>query len=188
MDSELGKVLRVSDKGSPRGIYNPGESSQRIYTLGHRNPQGIAMNPDNGEVFLHEHGPKGGDEVNLLEEGFNYGWPVATHGIDYSGALVSPFKRIEGMQDPIWTWVPSIAPSGMAWYGKGEFRSWQNSLFIGALVDKEVRRLEIIDGEVLKEESLFSNLNERIRDVRVFDDQIYLLTDSEQGRLIRISP
>lgn len=189
MNSELGKVLRVNEDGEPEGLRDAaGKHRLRIWTLGHRNPQGLALNPNNGSIFLHEHGPKGGDELNVLEQGSNYGWPLATHGVDYSGALVSPFARIDGMRDPIWTWVPSIAPSGMAWYGGGEFRSWQNSLFIGALVNKEVRRLEIVKGEVLTEESLFSDINERIRDVRVFGDSIYLLTDSEQGRLIRISP
>lgn len=185
-DSELGKVLRIYDDGSPAGLLDEEGEPQRIWTLGHRNPQGLAFDASSGTVYLHEHGPRGGDEINRLEGGNNYGWPAVTHGVDYSGAYVSPFKAAPGFEDPVWTWVPSIAPSGMAWYGGGSFPSWHNSLFIGALVDQEVRRLELQDGKVVKEDALFSELETRIRDVRVFGDEIYLLTDSERGALIRV--
>ena len=185
-DSELGKVLRIHDDGSPAGLLDDEGEPQRLWTLGHRNPQGLAFDSSSGTVYLHEHGPRGGDEINQLESGNNYGWPAVTHGVDYTGAYVSPFKAAPGFEDPLWTWVPSIAPSGMAWYGGGSFPTWRNSLLVGALVDKEVRRLELRDGKVVKEEALFSELETRIRDVRVFGDEIYVLTDSEQGALIRV--
>lgn len=189
LDSELGKVLRIDVSGNPGGLMVKGQKSRsRIWSYGHRNPQGIVLIPDTGEVLLHEHGPRGGDELNLVERGANYGWPLATYGVDYSGAYVSPFQRVAGMQEPLWKWVPSIAPSGMAWYNGARFPGWRNSLFIGALVDREVRRLEFFNGVVQREEALFPELDERIRDVRVFDDRIFILTDGEQGRLVEVLP
>ncbi|MEO0437439.1 MAG: PQQ-dependent sugar dehydrogenase [Pseudomonadota bacterium] len=187
LESELGKVLRVSADGEPLGIMGKdGKTRIRIWTYGHRNPQGLAFDSETGTVFLHEHGPRGGDEVNVLVQGNNYGWPAVTEGVDYSGAYVSPFKRAPGMEEAIWSWVPSIAPSGMAWYNAAEFPEWQNSLFLGALVDEEVRRLEIADDGVVREETLFAELEQRIRDVRVFNDKIYIVTDGETGSLIRV--
>lgn len=189
MSSELGKVLRINDEGGAEGMLSrDGEERLRIWTLGHRNPQGITRDPASGRIYLHEHGPRGGDELNLLEESNNYGWPAVTHGVDYSGAYVSPFKSAPGMTDPLYTWVPSIAPSGLAWYAGNAFPEWKNSLFLGALVDKEVRRLELIDREVVLEETLFSELDSRIRDLHVYEDAIYILTDGEQGSLIEVKP
>lgn len=189
LESELGKVLRVTDAGEPAGLYDADNKIvRRIWTRGHRNPQGLTVDPLTSIVYLHEHGPRGGDEVNVLTPGKNYGWPAVTHGVDYSGAYVSPFKSAPAFVDPLWTWVPSIAPSGMAWYYGKTFPKWRNSLLVGALVDKEVRRLTMRNGEIVNEESLFSELDSRIRDIRVFNDQIYLLTDSEQGSLIRVLP
>lgn len=188
LGSELGKVLRVDDSGQPAGIRPTSESdSTRIWTYGHRNPQGLTRDK-RGTVYLHEHGPRGGDELNILVGGNNYGWPLTTHGLDYSGAYVSPFKHAPQVSDPVWTWAPSIAPSGMAWYTGADFPQWNNSLLIGALVGKEVRRLELRDQKVVREESLFGELDARIRDVRVFDDEIFLLTDGEQGQLLRVRP
>ncbi len=187
-DSELGKVLRIHDDGSPAGLLDKEGKPRRLWTLGHRNPQGLALDSSSGVVYLHEHGPRGGDEINRLEAGNNYGWPAVTHGVDYSGAYVSPFKSAPGFEDPLWTWVPSIAPSGMAWYNGNHFPDWRSSLLVGALVDQEVRRVKLHNGEVVEEEALFSELESRIRDVRVFDDEIYLLTDGEQGALIRVLP
>ncbi|WP_008293571.1 PQQ-dependent sugar dehydrogenase [Congregibacter litoralis] len=187
-ESELGKVLRIYDDGSPAGLLDEEGEPLRLWTLGHRNPQGLAIDGNSGAIYLHEHGPRGGDEINRIEAGNNYGWPAVTHGVDYSGAYVSPFKSAPGFEAPLWTWVPSIAPSGMAWYGGNLFPTWRNSLFVGALVDEEVRRLTLHKGEVVEEEALFTELGSRIRDVRVFQDDIYLLTDSEEGALIRVVP
>lgn len=186
-DSELGKVLRIDEDGKPAGMKDPGSNQQsRVWTLGHRNSQGIVQIPNGGMILAHEHGPKGGDELNQLLPGANYGWPAVTYGVDYSGAYVSPFRRAQGMQDPLWTWTPSIAPSGMAWYDGDRFPQWKSSLLIGTLVNRDVRRLQLSLGEVVKEEILFGELGERIRDVRVYGEDIYLLTDGEQGRLLQV--
>ena len=188
--SELGKVLRINSTGTP-ATDNPfvEQGSPRVWTYGHRNPQGLALNADTGEVYLHEHGAKGGDELNILHAGKNYGWPAITLGVDYSGAHVTPFKELPGMEQPDWHWVPSIGPSGLAWYGGNVFPQWHGDLFVGALVNKDVRRLDMEDGKVVGEEKLFGEMGERIRDVRAGPDgYLYLLTDSEQGKLIRVSP
>jgi len=135
LGSELGKVLRINDDGTLPGN-NPfcDGSGQRVWTYGHRNPQGLVADSE-GTVYLHEHGPRGGDEINILEPGKNYGWPAITHGVNYSGARVSPFTTAEGMEQPLVYWVPSIAPSGMAWYDGEAFPDWRGDLFVGALVD-----------------------------------------------------
>ncbi|MEQ9463777.1 MAG: PQQ-dependent sugar dehydrogenase [Haliea sp.] len=188
--SELGKVLRIMDDGSTPAdnpFSEPG--SERVWTLGHRNPQGLVLAGDSGAVYLHEHGPRGGDEVNLLRAGENYGWPAATHGVDYSGAYVSPFSDLPGMAAPLHVWVPSIAPSGMAWYDGDQFPHWRGKLLAGALVDKEVRLLTLQDGRITAESTLFSELDARIRDIRVGNDGfLYLLTDHEDGALLRVRP
>ncbi len=188
-ENQLGKVIRISEDGEALGTGDSrfGHDSP-VYTYGHRNPQGLALDSRRGVVYLHEHGPRGGDEVNVLTAGNNYGWPAVTRGVDYSGAYVSPFQQAPGMEDGIWVWTPSIAPSGMAWYEGSRFSDWSGSLLVGALVDEEVRRLRVMDGVVTEEETLFSELGTRIRDVRVFDGRIYLLTDAEQGQLIEVLP
>lgn len=190
LSSELGKVLRINDDGSIPAdnpfLNGPGE---RIWSYGHRNPQGFAVNLANGDVYQHEHGPRGGDEVNLITPGKNYGWPAITYGVDYSGAHVSPFTQAPGMEQPLVVWVPSIAPSGMVWYDGGAFPQWRGSLLVGALVDQEVRRIDVKDPAMVVQEPLFSELGERIRDVRLgLDGDLYLLTDGAEGKLIRVSP
>ena len=190
INTELGKVLRINPNGSAASD-NPfaEQGSPRVWTYGHRNPQGLALDADTGDVYLHEHGPKGGDELNKLTMGSNYGWPATTLGVDYSGAHVSPFKELPGMEQPEWFWVPSIAPSGLAWYGGDAFPQWRGDLFVGALVNKDVRRLDLEDGKIIGEEKLFGEIGERIRDVRSGPDgYLYLLTDSKDGKLIRVKP
>jgi glucose/arabinose dehydrogenase len=187
--SELGKVLRITTDGDAVGVRRSDAGrGDRVWTRGHRNPQGLAMDRQRNRIFLHEHGPRGGDEVNVLRARENYGWPAVTHGVDYSGAYVSPFRQAPGMRNPLWTWTPSIAPSGLAYYDGDRFPAWRDSLFAGALVDRCVRRLQLHEGEVIREERLFTEIGERIRDVRVFDDELYLLTDGEQGSLIQVIP
>jgi glucose/arabinose dehydrogenase len=190
-NNQLGKTIRIHSNGSAPAD-NPfadgTNGNPKVYTFGHRNPQGLAIDPDSGAIYLHEHGPKGGDELNVLAPGSNYGWPAVTYGENYSGALVSPFKQYPGIKEPLHYWVPSIAPSGMAVYAGDVFPEWQGDLLIGALVDQEVRRLDIEDGKVVSEEPLFSELAARIRDVRVGPDgNIYLLTDSDSGKIIRVT-
>lgn len=137
-------------------------------------------------VWLHEHGPRGGDEVNRIEPAVNFGWPAITFGVDYSGAVISPYTAWEGMAQPEYYWVPSIAPSGLTIYEGDAFPQWTGDLFVGALVNKEVRRLDISGGKVIGEESLFSELDARIRDVRTGPDgRLYLLTPD---KVIRVSP
>jgi glucose/arabinose dehydrogenase len=189
LDSELGKVLRINEDGSVPGDNPFSEGpAQRIWSYGHRNPQGLVVSPG-GVVYLHEHGPRGGDEINLIEPGKNYGWPAITHGVNYSGARVSPFTEAEGMEQPLVYWVPSIAPSGMTWYEGDAFPQWRGDLFVGALVDREVRRIVLEQGEVVRQEALFSDLGERIRDVRTGRDGfLYLLTDGNNGKLIQVRP
>lgn len=175
IDSGLGKVLRMNDDGTPAGS-NPFPGAPYVYSYGHRNPQGLAVSRS-GEIWLHEHGPRGGDELNRIEPGVNYGWPAITHGVDYSGAVVSPFTEWDGMAQPVHYWVPSIAPSGLAIYEQDLFPGWNGDLFVGALVDQEVRRLELSDGKVISEEPVFSEIAARIRDVRPGPDgMLYILT------------
>lgn len=184
--SGLGKLLRMNDDGSP-ATGNPFPESPYVFSYGHRNPQGLAVD-STGVIWLHEHGPKGGDELNRIEPGVNYGWPAITFGMDYSGAVISPFTTWEGMAQPEWQWTPSIAPSGLAIYDGDLFPQWEGDLFIGALVDQEVRRLVLSGGQVVNEEVLFSELNVRIRDVRNGPDGgLFILTPDRVVRLIPAS-
>ncbi|NNK36946.1 MAG: PQQ-dependent sugar dehydrogenase [Xanthomonadales bacterium] len=182
--SGLGKVIRIRDDGGPPAD-NPFPGAPRVFSYGHRNPQGLAVTAG-GSVWLHEHGPRGGDELNRIERGANYGWPAVTHGIDYSGAMISPYTSLEGMAPPVHVWTPSIAPSGLAIYDGDLFPAWQGDLFVGALVDREVRRLVLSGGQVVSEEPLFSELDARVRDVRTGPDgALYLLVPN---RVVRVVP
>jgi len=189
-ENEMGKILRIHDDGSvPDDNPFADQASRRVWTYGHRNPQGLALDSASGTVYMHEHGPRGGDEVNVVSAGSNYGWPAVTYGLDYSGAYVSPFTEAPGMTQPLLHWVPSIAPSGMVVYSGEHFPQWQGDLLIGALVDKEVRRVDLEDGVVVGQESLFAEIDARIRDVRMgADGHLYILTDGSEGKLIRVTP
>ena len=150
--------------------------------------QGLVVLED-GTIIEHEHGPRGGDEINLIEPGRNYGWPAITYGIDYSGALISPYKKMKGMEQPIHYWTPSIAPSGMMFYKGNKFPKWKDSFFISALVPGDVRRVEILDNATITEEILFSELNSRIRNiVESPNGEIYLITDKSNAKLIKVTP
>ena len=187
--SELGKVLRIKLDGSvPPDNPLKGELSERIWSYGHRNPQGLAVDSADGALYLHEHGPKGGDEINRIERGNNYGWPLATYGVNYSGARVSPYTEYPGTQQPIHYWVPSIGPSGFAIYRGDMFPEWQGDLFVGALVDREVRRLSLENGKITSEQSVFPEIRDRIRDIRVGPEgALYVVTDGENGRIIKVT-
>lgn len=178
----LGKTVRIHPDGSIPDD-NPFANSEgghpAVWTWGHRNPQGLIRDERTGAIYLHEHGPRGGDEINLISPGNNYGWPAITYGLDYSGAYVSPFTEHPGMEQPLKYWVPSIAPSGFAIYYGDQFPQWQGSLLVGALVDQEVRRVTIQADGTTSEETLFDEIGERIRDVRVGPEgAIYISTDS----------
>jgi glucose/arabinose dehydrogenase len=182
----LGKVIRIRDDGTiPADNPFPGSA---IWSLGHRNPQGLAFDAASGRLYEHEHGPRGGDEVNIIEKGANYGWPVATKGRDYSGAAISPFKTYRGMRDGIVVWVPSIAPSGLAVVSGPMFPEWRGDLLVGALVNEEVRRIDMVNGRPGAQSNAFPQIKARIRDVRVAPDgAIWVTTDEESGRVIRVS-
>ena len=187
LNSHLGKTIRINKDGSP-AQGNPFPEAPKVWTYGHRNPQGLAIALD-GTVYLNEHGPKGGDELNVITKANNYGWPAITYGMDYNGAYVSPLTEYPGMQQPQHVWTPSIGPSGMAFYEGNKFPKWQNSLFVGALVNKEVRRLTVENQQVTAEETVFAELDARIRDIRVGPDGLlYLVTDGDPGTVIRAHP
>lgn len=157
--------------------------------LGHRNVQGLFFDADSETLFSHEHGPKGGDEINALAPGENYGWPAVTHGVDYTGARVSPYTEWPGIRPPLWQWTPSIAPSGLTRYTGSLFPDWQGDLLVGALASKQVHRLTVSGRKLQEVAPLFTELNARIRDVRTGPEgAIYLLTDSAEGQLLRVVP
>ena len=189
LDNHFGKIVRVEDDGNIPD-YNPFSNTagalKDIWSYGHRNPQGLVIS-DDGTVFSHEHGPKGGDELNIIVPGNNYGWPAITYGVDYSGAIISPFTEQEGMEQPIKYWVPSIAPSSMLLYRGDMFPQWQGDLFISALVPGDVRRLEMDGQEVEDEEILWSEFG-RIRHIaEAPDGSLILATDGSDGKLIKVS-
>src|SRR3954469_12442235 len=187
-----GKLVRIRPDGSiPPDNPFVGQSGARpeIWSYGHRNSQGLAFNPASGKLWEQEHGPRGGDEVNIIGKGKNYGWPVIGYGIDYSGAKIHESTHKEGMEQPIKYWVPSIAPSGMMFYTGKLFPKWSGSLFTGALAGKMLVRLSLNGDVVTGEERLLQNLHERIRDVRQGPDgALWLLTDSSSGRILRVAP
>ena len=192
LGNHLGKLIRIAPDGSvPKDNPFVGRDGARpeIWSYGHRNAQSLAINPANNEVWEIEHGPRGGDEVNIIGRGKNYGWPVIGFGIDYSGAKIHETTAKDGMEQPIKYWVPSIAPSGMAFYTGDLFPAWRGSLFTGALAGQMLVRLSLKGNAVTGEERLLQNLNERIRDVRQGPDgALYLLTDSSAGRILRVAP
>jgi len=191
LDNHFGKLIRINKDGTvpaDNPFVDREHALPEIWTWGHRNPQGLLVSAD-GTVWLHEHGPRGGDELNRIEPGKNYGWPAITHGVDYSGAYVSPFTEAEGMEQPVAYWTPSIAPSGFCEYQGDLFPQWQGNLFVAALAEKSVRRLVMENGKVKSQEIMFTELDQRIREVRAGPDgYLYLLTDSNEGKMLRISP
>jgi glucose/arabinose dehydrogenase len=190
--NHLGKIVRIRPDGTvPPDNPFVGRSGARpeIFSYGHRNVQGAAINPATGKLWAHEHGPRGGDEVNIVEAGKNYGWPVIGYGVNYSGTKAHDSTRKAGMEQPVKYWVPSIAPSGMTFYTGDLFPQWQGNVFVGALAGKLLVRLELDGEKVVKEERLLTGLGERIRDVRQGPDgAIWLVTDNAAGRILRITP
>ena len=164
-----------------QSVRRPPGAKPEIWSYGHRNPQGLALHPATGKLWEHEHGPRGGDEINIIEKGKNYGWPVIGYGIDYNGARIHESTHKDGMEQPIWYWVPSIAPSGMAFYTGELFPAWRGNLFVGALAGQTLVRLELDGEKVVKEERLLQQLRERIRDVRQGPDgALWLATDNRR--------
>jgi len=190
--NHIGKIVRIKPDGTvpPDNPFvgKPGAKPE-IWSYGHRNPEGLAFNPADGKLWEQEHGPQGGDEVNIIGKGKNYGWPVIGYGIDYNGSRIHESTHKDGMEQPVWHWTPSIAPSGMAFITSDLFPGWKGSLINGALKFQLIARLELKGDSAVKEERLLQGLNERIRDVRQGPDgALYLLTDNNDGRILRLAP
>jgi aldose sugar dehydrogenase len=190
--NHLGAIVRLNPDGSipaDNPLKDKSDARPEIYSYGHRNVQGIALQPGTGLIWSHEHGPRGGDEVNILKAGANYGWPAVTFGEEYSGGKISDKTSAPGMEDPVLHWTPSIAPSGMTFYSGSHFPEWQGDIFLGALAGQHLRRLKVQGTKIIGEEILMEGIRERIRDVRSGPDGfLYILTDSSAGRLIRLEP
>jgi glucose/arabinose dehydrogenase len=192
-DDHAGSVIRLHDDGRvPQDnpfVGKPGWKPEK-YTLGNRNIQGAALHPRTGLLWTHEHGPQGGDEVNVIRAGVNYGWPVITYGVQYViGTKIGEGTHKTGMAQPLHYWVPSIAPSGMAFYAGDRFPRWRGDLFVGALRDQMLVRLKLDGEKVIAEERMLKGALGRIRDVRNGPDGlIYLLTDDPRGVLARLEP
>jgi glucose/arabinose dehydrogenase len=188
-----GSLIRLHDDGripADNPFVGRDDAEPEIYSYGHRNIQGAALHPRTGRLWTHEHGPQGGDELNIPVAGANYGWPVITYGVNYVvGTKIGDGTHKAGMEQPVHYWVPSIAPSGMTFYEGAPFAAWQGNLFVGSLKFRQLVRLELDGTQVAHEERLLSDVFGRIRDVRQGPDGLlYLLTDADDGRLVRLLP
>jgi glucose/arabinose dehydrogenase len=190
LDNHFGKIIRINKDGSvpsDNPFINTKNALPEIYSYGHRNMQGLVVT-SSGDIYEHEHGPRGGDEMNLIQPALNYGWPAITYGIDYSGAIISPFTEKEGMEQPLLHWTPSIAPSDMIYYEGNIYPELKNSFLVTALVSKDVKKVTF-KNKIDTQESLFSELDIRLRNIQASPDGIiYLLTDGPKGKLIKVLP
>jgi glucose/arabinose dehydrogenase len=193
LDNHIGKIVRITPDGKAPPD-NPFVGKQgalpEIWAYGLRNAEGLAFNPADGKLWEQENGPRGGDEINIIEKGKNYGWPVVSFGVNYDGTPVGTGKsQMPGMQAPVWHWTPSIAPSGMAFYTGDLLPGWKGSLVNGALKFELLSHLTLKGDSAVKEERLLDGLRERIRDVRQGPDgALYVLTDNSSGRILRVAP
>ena len=188
-----GSVIRIHDDGripADNPYQQQSDWLPEIYSIGNRNVQGAALHPVSGELWTHEHGPQGGDEINIIRAGRNYGWPVITYGVNYGiGTRIGIGTHKDGMEQPLYQWTPSIAPSGMTFYSGDTFPNWHGDLFVGALRGQMLVRLTLEGEQVVAEERMLQNQVGRIRDVRQGPDGfIYLLTDARNGALLRLEP
>ncbi|MEO8237883.1 MAG: PQQ-dependent sugar dehydrogenase, partial [Flavobacterium sp.] len=189
LTASLGKVIRITKDGQAapgNPVFSQTGALPELYTYGHRNPQGLALHPVTGEVWLSEHGPRGGDEINRLKASTNYGWPIITYGIEYTGQPIGDaIQKKEGMEQPVYYWDPVVSPSGMTFYSGDRVPEWENNLFIGALSGMHIVRLAINNNRVVGEERLLAQENQRFRDITQGNDgALYAITD--QGRLYKI--
>ncbi len=193
LNDHAGSVIRLHDDGRVPAdnpfVKQKGARPEK-FTLGNRNMQGAALHPQTGELWTHEHGPQGGDEVNVMRAGRNYGWPVITYGVNYGiGTRIGTGNAQAGMEQPLHYWVPSIAPSGMAFYTGDKFPAWKGNLLVGALKDEMLVRLELEGEKIVREERMIKGAIGRIRDVRVGPDgHVYLLTDERESVIARLEP
>jgi len=192
LGSHLGKLIRIKPDGAvppDNPFVNRAGALPEIFSYGHRNIQGMTLHPETGVLWLHEHGARGGDEINLPRAGLNYGWPVITHGVDYSGAKIGEGSEKPGMEQPLLHWTPSIAPAGMAFYAGDKFPAWRGNLFVGSLKFRSLHRVVFENGRPKHEEAMLKPLGETIRDVRAGPDgYLYIATDNPEGRIIRLEP
>jgi glucose/arabinose dehydrogenase len=192
LSNHLGTVVRINRDGTvpeDNPFVNDNDALPEIYTYGHRNEQAILYDAASDRIYEQEHGPRGGDEVNVLEPGKNYGWPVITGGVDYSGAQISPYTEYPGMEQPWVEWTPSIAPAGMALYRGAMFKDWEGDLLVTSLVEMSLRRIDIEDGAPKAQEVYLVPQQTRLRDVAVAPDgAILVLTDEEDGKILRLTP
>ncbi|MBO0322308.1 PQQ-dependent sugar dehydrogenase [Muricauda sp. CAU 1633] len=191
LNNHLGKVMRIFDDGripNDNPFVGTANARHEIWSYGHRNPQGLTLNPNTQELWLHEHGPKGGDEVNHIKPGLNYGWPIICHGIDYDDTPIGEgITHAEGMEQPNHYYVPSIAPSGMEFYSGNAFKKWKGSLFIGAMAKTHLNRLVLKNGKIIHEERLLEDFGKRIRVVRQGPDgHLYIGVDG--GAIYKLIP
>ncbi|MEJ2620228.1 MAG: PQQ-dependent sugar dehydrogenase [Candidatus Thiodiazotropha sp.] len=193
LSDHAGSIIRLHDDGQipqDNPFINSSEAKPEIYSFGHRNIQGAAIHPTSGLLWTHEHGPQGGDEINIPRAGHNYGWPVITYGVNYViGTKIGEGTHKAGMEQPIHTWIPSIAPSGMAFYTGDQFPNWKGNLFVGSLKFQQLVRLEVENDLIRHEERLLTGELGRIRDVRQSPDGLlYLVTDEADGKLVKLVP
>jgi glucose/arabinose dehydrogenase len=193
LDSHIGKVVRIERDGkvpADNPFVGRADAKPEIWSYGHRNVQGAALHPVTGELWTHEHGPRGGDELNRTLAGLNYGWPKVTYGVEYSGKTISESPTAPGIEPPVHYWVPSIATSGLLFYTGSRFPKWRGNAFLGGLASQQLSRLEMDGSKVVREEVLLKGvLNQRVRDVEQGPDGfIYLLTDEDNGKLVRLEP
>jgi glucose/arabinose dehydrogenase len=201
LDTHLGKIIRITKDGAPAPgnpfIGRPGALPE-IWAIGFRSQEGLSFAPD-GQLYEVEHGPRGGDELNLIKKGGNYGWPIISHGIDYRGAPIAGGEVVKaGMEQPVYFWSPSTAPGGLAFY-TGKSKAWAGSVFVGMLNGRQLDRIKLVNGKVVEEEAMLTGMKARFRDVRVGSDgALYILTDSggtaitettpATGQLLKITP
>jgi glucose/arabinose dehydrogenase len=192
LNQHHGKIVRIRTDGSvpsDNPFARQDDAKAEIWSLGHRNIQGAAVDPQTGELWIHEHGPQGGDEINVVERGANYGWPKFSYGEEYGGGRVGEESSTPGYTPPEYSWVPSIAPSGMAFYTSDRIPSWKGSVFVGGLKERALIRLTVRDRKVVAEERLLADAGMRVRDVRAgADGTLYVVTDASNGKVLRIAP
>ena len=194
--SDFGKIMHLRDDGVPIDDHQFSTSNDQnvkshkgIFSYGHRNPQGLAFDKATNTIYENEHGPRGGDEINVLVTGKNYGWPKITYGVDYTGLPISDKVAMDGMEQPLLYWVPSIAPSGMTFYDKDLFADWKGNLLVSALAGEQLRRVELKAGKVLKQETFLTELKTRFRNITTAPDgSIWVLTDEPEGRVLKLTP
>ena len=189
LDNHVGKIVRLNDDGSipdDNPFVSMKDALPDIWSFGHRNPTGMALGNDGMTIFEHEHGPQGGDELNIVNIGKNYGWPLITYGLDYSGSLITPFTESEGLEQPVTYWTPSIAPSALAVYRGEMFPDWKDNLFVTAMVPGDLRRLTMVDNKVVDQEILLPELGRLRNVVNSTDGSLLVATDGPDGKIIRL--